>query len=51
MFIRKTQYDDFWPKIYLILYPILGNLTTHIAVLKSEFQNIAPHLILFRNFT
>ena len=22
---------DFWPKIYLILYPFIGNLTTHIT--------------------
>ena len=23
---------DFWPKIYLILYPSLGTLITHIAI-------------------
>ena len=28
------MYVDFWPKILLILYPFLGNLTTHIAIAK-----------------
>ena len=25
-----------WPKIFLILYPSLGNLTTHITIKKDE---------------
>ena len=32
-----TNYNNFlqffWPKIYLLLYPSLGNLTTHIAII------------------
>ena len=34
-----TNYNNFlqffWPKIYLLLYPSLGNLTTHIAMLQG----------------
>ena len=30
--IISLRYDDFWPKIYLILSPSLRNLTTHIAI-------------------
>ena len=29
---------DFWPKIYLILYPSLGKLTTHIAITKGAWH-------------
>ena len=29
----------FWPKIYLILYPSFGNLTTHIAIEYTSKRN------------
>ena len=30
------EYVDFWSKIYLIVYPFLGNLTTHITILTRN---------------
>ena len=32
-------YVDFWPKIYIILYPSLENLTTHIAIATMPVRN------------
>ena len=32
--ISFEHYVDFWSKFLLILYPFLGNLTTHIAIAK-----------------
>ena len=33
--MARVQYIDFWPKIYLILYPSFGNLRTQIAIFFS----------------
>jgi hypothetical protein len=33
--IISFEYVDFWPRIYLNLYPYLGNLITHIAIKVS----------------
>ena len=33
-------YVDYWPKIYLFLYPSLGNVTTHIAMKSVNLKYI-----------
>ena len=33
---------DFWPKMYLILYPSCGNATTHTTILNVPTE-IRPH--------
>ena len=30
------EYVDFWPKLSLILYPFLGNLKTHVAIMQGQ---------------
>ena len=37
---------DFWPKIYLIYNPILGNLTTHFSI---QGKNATPNAQKFLN--
>ena len=34
--IPSFEYVDFWPKIYLILYPSFGDLTTHVTIMLKE---------------
>ena len=34
------EYVDFWPKIYVFLYPSLGNLTKHNAIYCNNNRNI-----------
>ena len=31
------EYVDFGPKMYLIMYPTLGNLTTHITTINNQW--------------
>ena len=31
------EYVDFGPKMYLLLYPTLGNLTTHITTINNQW--------------
>ena len=37
----SMKYLDFWPKMYLILYPSLRNLTTHITI---EYSRSLSHM-------
>ena len=32
------EYANFWPKICLILYPFIGNLTTHIILVATTVR-------------
>ena len=36
--IISFEHVDFWPKIFLILYPSLGNLTTHITIVPVHSE-------------
>ena len=44
MYILFFEYVDFWANIYLILYPSLGNSTTHITIQQAAFvSNLEDH--------
>ena len=45
------EYADYWSKIYLILHPSLGNLTTHITIANNAVGESGAIIMDFSHFT
>ena len=45
------EYVDFWPKVFLILYTSLGNLTTHITIANNAVGESGAIIMDFSHFT
>ena len=40
---------DFWPRIFLILYPSIENSTTHITIIDAHSAHLAPTPLKWRS--
>jgi hypothetical protein len=49
--MARVQYADFWATMYLVLYPFLGNLTTHITIANNAAGESGAIIMDFSHFT
>ena len=49
--MARVRYVDFWPKVFLILYTSLGNLTTHITIANNAVGESGAIIMDFSHFT